>query len=440
MKNIIDKHYKKIIIIIFLFGILFRAIYVIKSPIKENQYDSKIGLTKSLEDYEGFYKQNEKNIGVGGHLFYIMTIYKTMKLPNGTGGQYYHPPLFHFLSALWLKGMDFFPLNAKEKIESLQILSLIFSVLILIYLFKIIEKTKISKEGKILSYLLINFFPMFIYLSGFVNNDLLITLFVVMNIYYLIKWNENTSIKNTLFVAFSLGLGMMTKTSIMIMMLPIVVVVLLKLIQNIKTGKKIKKIIIEILIFIVIVGTLGLWYQIRNHNKYGVDYFMIQKPYDHFYSGDVSNWERWGFTSKDFLKNKLEVEDKNILACVINSSLYCLQTEENFYGYMIKELTILLFVFSLIAIAKQLLKINKNEAIKNILLLIYFTWILGFIYFNISLPYSCTMNSRYIPIVFIISGIMLGYETTENKRVIVKYLLFALSAILSILSPLLILI
>ena len=161
-----------------------------------------------------------------------------MKLPDGAGGQYYHPPLHHFTSAMWLKIMDILPLNAVQKIESLQVLSLIYSIIILILIYKIIEKTKIKELGKILILILINFYPLFIYMSGFVNNDLLITLFMILNLYYIIKWNEDFNIKNTLILAFSFGLGMMTKTSMAVMMLPLAYVVVVKFIDKIKEKDK----------------------------------------------------------------------------------------------------------------------------------------------------------------------------------------------------------
>ena len=80
-----------------------------------------------LEDYEQAYEFNSENIGSGGHMYYIMLLYKDFHLPDSAGGQYYHPPLHHLISAVWLRVMDVFPLNAMQKIESLQILSFIYS-------------------------------------------------------------------------------------------------------------------------------------------------------------------------------------------------------------------------------------------------------------------------------------------------------------------------
>ena len=439
MGKFIQKNYKKIVLVICILGILLRTIYIIENPIRKNQYDCKIWSLYDLEDYEGTYELNEENIGKAEHMYYIFTIYNTFSLPEGTGGQYYHPPLHHFTSAMWLKLMDVFPLNAMQKIESLQILSLIYSIIILIFFYKIIEKTKIKEIGKIISLILINFFPLFIYMSGFVNNDQLITLFILLNLYYIIKWDEEPNIKNTLIISLTFGLGMMTKTSIMVMMFPIAYVVLKKIVGEIKKNNKdeVKKIIFQAIIFIILAGSLSLWFPIRQYIKYDFEPFAIQKPYDYFYSGDASFFERWGVISKDILKNGIVIEDKNIFSYVINSGLYCLYTLSTVTSYMIKEVIIILGAISIIAIFKIIIeKIIKGQMHDNvfILMITFISWIFGFVSFNISLPYSCTMNARYIGILFMICMIMLGYNVSEAKNKAWRYLIYLLTILFAMLS------
>ena len=123
------------------------------------------------------------------------------------------------------------PLNAMQKIESLQILSFIYSIIIILYTYKITKKLNLNKNAQIATMMLVNFFPAFIYMSGFINNDQLITMFIVLSLYYLLEWSKKPNIKNTLILTIIFGLGMMTKTSMIVMMLPIGICVLLKLIK-----------------------------------------------------------------------------------------------------------------------------------------------------------------------------------------------------------------
>ena len=111
MDKFLKKNYKIIILIICVFGILIRGIYITKNGVGANNYDTKVWKLQTLEDYKQAYKFNEDNIGNGGHLYYILLLYQDFELPNSAVGQYYHPPLHHYISAIWLKGMDLLPLN-----------------------------------------------------------------------------------------------------------------------------------------------------------------------------------------------------------------------------------------------------------------------------------------------------------------------------------------
>ena len=433
MDKFLEKNYKLIIVIICILGIIIRGIYITKNKIGENQYDSKIWSLYDLEDYEEAYKFNETNIGSGGHMFYIMLLYKDFHLPDSAGGQYYHPPLHHFILAVWLRVMDVFPLNAMQKIESLQIVSFIYSLLIILFSYKILEKLKIGAKGKILSMILLNFSTIFIYMSGFINNDTLLTLFIVMNLYYLIKWYENPNWKNTVLVALTLALGMNVKTSMIVMLLPAMLVYFKKLIDMVKNEEKYSKLIWELLVFAIIVAPLGLWHQIRLITNYDWELFGVQMPYEHFSVKDATFWQRWGIISKELIENTILVESKNIFAYVVNSSLYCLGTFSNAISYIIKEFLLILIFITILAIVKHSLNKNK-EKVKSILIMTFIIWIIAFVYFNISMPFSCTMHSRYIGILFIIGMMILGVEVDKTKNQYWRLFIYLISILFSVLS------
>ena len=439
MDKFLEKNYKIIIVLICVLGILIRGIYISKNKIGKNQYDSKIWALNKLEDYEEAYKFNEKNIGSGGHLYYIMLLYKDFNLPDSDGGQYYHPPLHHLVEAIWLRVMDVFPLNAMQKIESLQIISFIYSLLILLFSYKILGKLKLGPKGKILSMILLNFSTMYIYMSGFINNDILLTLFLVMNLYFLIKWYENSSWKNTILVALTLGLGMNVKTSMVVMLAPAMIVYFKKLIETVVEEKKYGKLICEMLVLVLIVTPLGLWYQIRLALKFDWDFFAVQMPYEHFSVKDATFWQRWGIISKELLDNTILVKNNNIVSYVINSFLYCLGNFANIMGYTLKGVFLILICIIIFSILKHCFK-KKEEKIKNILIITFVLWIIAFIYFNVSMPYSCTMNSRYIVILFVIGMIMLGLEVDKTKNKYWSIFIYLISIMFSILSTYIVLI
>ena len=438
MDKFLEKNYKAIIIIICVLGILLRGIYVTINGVRTNNYDTKIWFLYDVEDYEDAYKFDEKKIGDGGHLYYILLLYDKLELPDAPRGQYYHPPLHHFISAIWLRTMDLLPLNAMQKIESLQILGFLYSALIIYFSYKIMQELKVGKKGKILSLILLNFFPLFIRMAGFINNDTLVTLFIVINSYYLIKYNREPSYKNAIIIALTLGLGMMTKTSMIVMLLPAMYVWFKKLFEMNKKDEKISKLMYQLLIFIVIAAPLCSWHQLWLVTNHDWDLLGVQTPYEHFSVKDATFFDRWGLVSKDLLENVITVENNNIFSYVINSALYCLGTYKDSISYIIKELLIILIVITMYSVVKHCLKKNREDS-KNVLLIMFGIWILSFIYFNITMPFSCTMHSRYIGILFIIGMIMLGIDVDNCDKNWRKFM-YILSIVFAILSTYIVLI
>lgn len=86
-----------------------------------------------------------------GHLGYIQYLYQYHHLPDFSPefmGQYYHPPLFYIVGAIILQlfyhGTD--NLNLINAFEMLQYVNMVFSVLISVFLYRILKQLKISEK------------------------------------------------------------------------------------------------------------------------------------------------------------------------------------------------------------------------------------------------------------------------------------------------------
>ena len=211
--------YKDIVLIIMILGILIRVMYIIYTPITERQHD--------------VYSINDQ-----GHLGYIYTIYQTGKLPDTNSIQFYHPPLFHLIAAGWLKVNDLFNVGLDRSIEGIQIITAIFSSLIMLVAYRIVEKIEIRNIYKILIMAVMAFHPTFIILAGSINNDVLMILLSFYIILYLIKWNDDPNIKNTIILAIITGCAVMTKVSGAIMAVPIMYTFIKRIFEVYKVEKK----------------------------------------------------------------------------------------------------------------------------------------------------------------------------------------------------------
>ena len=268
-------NYKDIVLIIMILGILIRAMYIIYTPITERQHD--------------VYSINDQ-----GHLGYIYTIYQTGKLPDTNSIQFYHPPLFHLIAAGWLKVNDVFNVSLDRSIEGIQIITAIFSSLIMLVAYRIVEKIEIKNIYKILIMAVMAFHPTFIILAGSINNDVLMILLSFYIILYLIKWNDNPNIKNTSVLAVITGCAVMTKVSGAIMAVPIMYTFIRKIFEIHKTEKdKLLRLFGKILLFGVISLPLGLWHPIRNLVLFSQPIGGVLLPADGLYVGQYSLFERF---------------------------------------------------------------------------------------------------------------------------------------------------
>ena len=401
--------YQIILIIIFVLAILLRIFYISKFNIAQFQFD--FGVEKNpMEnlniDYENLYKNFSKDYNEARHINYIMHLYTFGALPTEIIGQFYHPPMHHFLMASWLKCVDLFSENPEFKLESMQFISLLYSVIILVTLYKILKELEIENKYKILPMLLFGFYPLYIYFSGSLNNDQLVTMFGMICLLYLMKWYKSPNIKNTLAIAFSIGLGLMTKSSMYVMMIPAIYVFFKKLIEQVNSDQKVGKLLLELLIVTIISGVLGFWFQIFNFMR-GTYALGIIAPYESLSIANESIWARFG------ISKVLKMSGVNIWNYLLYSSLnFGLVLE---YSTYIKVMVI--FVITLVFDAIYFMIKNIKE--EKILMITFISWWAFYFFLNIQMPYTCSMHSRYMLVPISIASIVIAKGMQEEKN---KYL------------------
>lgn len=389
---------KSLIYLIIIIGVILRTMYIVYTPITTRQHD-----------VESLYSN--------GHLKYIYTLYSEGHLPSTNEWQFYHPPLFHSLAAGWLKINDIFNIPLERSLEGIQVLTAIFSSLIMLIVYKITNKLKICDKCKLLINAFIAVYPTFIILSGSINNDCLTILLQFLILWYLIKWYENDSWKNSIILGLITGLCVMTKLSGGIMAIPILYTFIKKFIDYYAHNKKLlPQLIYKILIFGIISLPIGLWYQVRCYILFGNN--AIPTPGDFLYIGNYSVFER--FLSISFLQIFGSIfcvipGDYNIFAYIVKCSIFGEYSYGNANVIHLSLLLInfILIILSLVYIIRYLFDKKNKSFIKNLLLINWAINIISYYLFNIKYPYLCTMDFRYIvPTIF--TGIVLLVDGVSN--------------------------
>ncbi len=447
-----------------------RLAYMLYTPCDVRQYDT-------------FTKNNN------GHYDYALYIFNNFRLPDHAFTeqnvyQFYHPPLYYYVAATWMKIYEkicFIPsviADSKALFGSTQILSCFFTFLISVYALKTLLLTDLSKRGAYIAAVFCAFFPRLIQFSGQINNDVLCTLFMVLSTYRLIKWKKqgNGFVDFTL-SALYLGLGMMTKLSAVILSLGMLMFFIIELYKSLakKDGAvKLKKLLLQYSLFLLISVPIGLWFQLYAHSVYGLPYnFVFRNLNSNLFTGtrdyvlnrqniySVSYYDRNNsgiiYTNGfyNFLMRYISpiylpdysvrlfchaFYNYNILTYAIKSAIF---GEFNYAGGYGAAAVSIIFGYAtwfsiVVFTAINLVKRGKADGDFNVFAYIALSIIAFYIYLQVSMPFGCSMDFRYITAILLPLGYLIGknydYETEKGERGTISSRIIAVSAMGFIIS------
>ncbi len=408
---------QNIILLLFAAGFILRLNYclytVVSSSVRHRQHD--------VYDFG-----SEK-----GHAGYIEFFYDNgFKLPDfdpTTKAQFYHPPLHHFLAALWMRLLTTFGATYERAIGSIQFLTLFYSCCVMIVSERIIDALNIFRKPKIIALAIIAFHPSTMLIAGSINNDGLAFLFMMLSIYTAIRWYKDPTIKNILLIALSIGAGMSSKLSAALVAPPIALLFLIKLIKD---KKRISDNIGQYCIFGSVCLPLGLWFSVRNFIKYKVEFNYVPKLADNSdqYIGFHTAYERlFDLSYKPFdnvflnrVHTGAEYFEYNPFVSIIKSSLFGEYKYENVPTSICRVLLILnmlLIALSIISIVYCCVKKSKylERDMKLFIVSYHLLLFVNFIIFSFQYPHNCSMDFRYILPTMITGALFVGLFPSQLK-------------------------
>lgn len=435
-----------IIMLLFGFGLIMRYVYVLDVDLPENQHD----VFSYFSDYPR-------------HNTYIKYIFDNWSFPeekvygNGAGlSQYYHPPLHHFLAAVWMKVQTALGITEFAAYENVQYLTTFYSTAMMVVAYKVFQEFKLKGLALYSAFAVIALHPTFFIFAGSVNNDPLTTLFLFLSVLYTIRWYRDKSFKNILILAFTIGLGMMTKLSGAMIAFGTGFVFLYALFTT-KTGgffENVKTLWKKFALFAVVCFPLGLWWPIRCKLKFDmpIGYVPALSSNDKMYLGERSIWERLTGAGSYKLTNvypnlgltdingapPASVEEKfydyGIPPYIVKSSLFgeyfnakIVSAMQNVFAYALVISVLVLIAISLFGLfmgVRSLLKVDerdgvvsKENVIPYIFLVIYYVFLVGsYAVFCFKYPHTCTMDFRYIVPTLLIGAVWTGLLVNRQRK------------------------
>jgi hypothetical protein len=403
---------RNVIILLSVGSLLLRVVYILNTPYFSRQHDvAQIG-------------------NIDGHLPYIEYFFNNgLKLPDfdpRTKWQFYHPPLHHFISALWLKLNCSLGIDYNLAVENIQILTLFYSCCINVICYKIFKEFSLDKLALILPYSIVCFHPTLTLFSGSINNDVLCLTLMSATILYTIRWYKNPRASLIIKIAISLGLSIMAKASDILLAPAIAVVFLLKLVQN-KTI--FKKFLSQFAVFGLICIPLGLWWSIYNFVRFGMPLNYIPSV-NVLFIDNYSVFDR--FLDLDpvqfrniFVCLEEPYSEHNILITILKSSIFGeYKMKDNPLSLVCSTVlfytNILLVGISLVSMSVAAIKKSTkiDLTLKTFWIMLYIVIMASYIKFCFEYPNICTQDYRYIAVTFIIGSLSIGFalDFIKNMR------------------------
>ena len=363
-------------------------------------------------DLGRFYEPNEDH---SGYILYLMKNHCLPDFDPRGHWQFYHPPLHHIISAVVLSIVKALGIDYIDKGPGiLQLISVGYSTLFAVLASKAVRQLGVKDNALVLSTAVVAFHPTLVILSGSINNDMLSALMQMAALYFTIRWGKERKLWQIICIAFSVGLGMMTKLTVGLLAPAIASVFLVILIKNYKEWKKLLP---QFAAFGVICVPLGLFWPVRNLVKFGVplNYVPALSPYSMQYI-DVPKAQRlFDFSvyqlASPFTQwkwNGANYNEFNPVIALLKNSMF---DEETFFPRSITLQSVCTLLFAAGAVCAVLSAVSvialwrKKEKLplefKLLLTLTFGVIFVNYIIFCLNYPHVCTENMRYcVPLIF----------------------------------------
>ncbi|MCR4741070.1 MAG: glycosyltransferase family 39 protein [Lachnospiraceae bacterium] len=440
-KNI-KKDEMTLIYAVMIAGILIKTVYIFYTAVYTRQHD--------VIDFGA----------AEGHGAYIEYILLNRSLPKGDPREkwaFFQPPLHHIIAAVWMKICGRF-LNAYRRIcENVQALTLFYtSVTEIISLF-ICKELKLRSKGILTAMLVISLHPVYIIMSGSVNNDALSLMLSVITIYLAILWYKNSTLPRIILLAFSLGLAMFAKLSGGMTAVPLAFIFLIKLIRLVREKGSWFKLILQYAVFAVIVFPLGIGWEVRNMLLYKMPFNYIPPVGEQF--ENISLLSRFADLGTDSIYPSMirygsTHDEYNVLLLLFKTAVFDeydlsrITPYVNPFAAVLLITSVLLAFIALIATVCESVKnirelrsglgsgpesgltakasspeTENEEGCDPVLRLMpviwYITMLIAYFSFTLSYDNFSAGSFRYVAAIIVCEGILLGafHERMENKKV-----------------------
>ena len=254
--------YSRICAIAFCVTVLLRLYFVVATPYTYMQHD-----TWTFD-------------ATAGHVAYVFRLadngLRPLDVDPASLWSFYNPPLSYYLGAAWVCAGRAFGLADAQAAESLQWLSLAYSVGATYVGYLVLRQARLEGRALALGFCAWALVPFFVPLSGNVSYDGLLTLLSLMTLLLLMRWYEDPTLARALRAGVCLGLALMTKTTAALLLLPALVTFILRLVHC-EGRPSAARLALQVAAALVPAAVLGGWWHVYAYLRFGMPFGYFQK-------------------------------------------------------------------------------------------------------------------------------------------------------------------
>ena len=405
-----------------------------------------ITYTRTFErqhDVIGF--RNEKGIGQAALIEYLMENGRLPDFDPTKRWGFFQPLLHHITAAVLLKINLIRGMNYDRACETIQILTFIYSMIFILYGFRILRLMDLKGKGLHIAEALIAFHPLLTLLSGSVNNDMMSHMFLIMAVYYGLKWYKTDSITDLCLTALVTGLSMMAKLSGILVSPAIAFLMVNKLYTCIKEKGNILNRFIQYIIFGVIVFPLGLFFPLRNLILFNVPVTYMPDVGEELTGYSILSRIFDIRTDTPFacmVKNGDPYDEYNVFLGLIKTSLTgeydlaAVNGKITIFAWILFISGVVLFIVDMILFIRIF---SGNDIIKSVPIRVFWvililTGVLFMLRLVFTVPNFSSQDSRYIAWIIVPAALLPGLYATYKPEGKEEMLLIACTAVFCISS------
>ena len=401
-----------------------------------------------------------------GHFDYAMYLFKYAKLPQTVYYEFRQPPINAALQALVMRFISLFKdygENYLDLYSHTKILSLIYSIITIIIIYKILKEFDIPQIMRNFIFAVMSFYPGLIIMTTQYSNDPISYMFFYLSLWLTIKWCKNKKLSTIILLALSIGIGMLTKISVGLIAFitgPMMLIIFIRSLVG-ASNVSLRTIMLQLVIFAFIVFPIGLSYSIRNLIYFDVKFGEIFEV-----AGETlmaMRYWKWTFADRflSFPISRIVESDNSIFNELPQSANTLLKTvpttasgiyhsfveyniwidyfktasfdEFNFGNTIWHPLCVLIYILNYIfhILGLGTMVLNIKDAIKSLKnmgkdykdpifnirilsIMLFALALVAYVGFNYKYQYSCNSNYRYIAYITFALAISIGIKCLQK--------------------------